>query len=128
VFDNLYNYAIVHVLSVRFKERLTQDRAAVLQPDVDSSFVDELDVINRLLPYHIFQQPKDDLKRSISEIGKGKEKADCEEISGMKILILDFEHPFNASVDTKFALECFNRRQKIVERWRKVLIKSGKVK
>jgi hypothetical protein len=63
---------------VRFKGRLAQDRAAVLHPDVDSPFVDELDVINRLLPYHILQQPKDDLKRSIPEFGKGKEKADCE--------------------------------------------------
>ncbi len=124
--DNLINYAIVHVFFVRFKERLTQDQAAVLQADVDSSFVDELDVINRLLPYHIFQQPKDDLMRLIS--GKGKEKEDCEEICGTKILILDFEHRFNASADTKFALDCFKRRQKIVERWRKVLVKSGKVK
>jgi len=73
---------------VRFKGRLAQDRAAILHPDVDSPFVDELDVINRLLPYHIFQQPKDDLNRSISESGKGKEKADCE---GTKILILDSE-------------------------------------
>jgi len=110
---------------VRFKARLTQDREAVLHPDVDSPFVDELDVINRLLPYHIFQQPKDDLKRSISELGKGKEKADCD---GTKDLVLDFEHRFNPSVDTKLALECFSRRQTIVERWRKVLIKSGKVK
>jgi len=35
--------------------------------------MDELDVINRLLPYHVFQQPRDDLERIIS--GKGKEKA-----------------------------------------------------
>jgi hypothetical protein len=62
----------------RFRERLAQDQAAVIRPDVDSPFVDEVDVINRLLPYHLFQQPKDDLERIVSI--KGKEKA--EEIQG----------------------------------------------
>ena len=58
---------------LRVRERLAQDQTAVLHPDVDSPFVDEIDVINRLLPYHVFQQPRDDLERII--LGKGKEKA-----------------------------------------------------
>jgi Conserved region of unknown function on GLTSCR protein len=58
----------------------------VLHPDVDSPFVDQLDVIRRLLPYHLFQHPKEDLDTIIS--GKGKEKAVeqdwREEIRGMQ--------------------------------------------
>jgi hypothetical protein len=50
----------------------------VLHPDVDSPFVDEVDVINRLLPYHLFQQPKDDLESMISI--KGKEKAVADDL------------------------------------------------
>lgn len=64
----------------RFRERLAQDHSAALHPDVDSSFVDELDVIGRLLPYHVFQQPKDDLLKIVS--GKGKETASEQEIRG----------------------------------------------
>lgn len=58
----------------------------VLHPDVDSSFVDQLDVIRRLLPYHLFQHPKEDLDAITT--GKGKEKAVeqdwREEIQGMQ--------------------------------------------
>ena len=52
----------------------------MLHPDVDSPFVDEMDVVNRLLPYHLFQQPKDDLETMVSR--KGKEKAIDDEIQG----------------------------------------------
>jgi hypothetical protein len=34
--------------------------------------VDEKDVVNRLLPYHVFQQPKEDLDSA--NLGKGKEE------------------------------------------------------
>lgn len=57
----------------RFQAHRAQDQAAVSHPDVDSPFEDERDVVSRLLPYHIFQQPRDDLEQIIS--GKGKERA-----------------------------------------------------
>ena len=40
---------------------------------MDTPFADEIDVVNRLLPYHVFQQPREDLEGLISK--KGKEKA-----------------------------------------------------
>lgn len=54
--------------------RLTQDHAAVLQPDVDTPFMDHADVVRRLLPYHIFQQPREDLELMMTG-RKGKQKA-----------------------------------------------------
>lgn len=45
----------------------------VLYPDVDTPFEDQVDVVNRLLPYHIFQYPKHDL--DIARGTKGKAKA-----------------------------------------------------
>ena len=53
---------------------LAADHAAVLQPDVDTPFTDVADVVNRLLPYHIFQQPDEDLNPNRKR-SKGKEKA-----------------------------------------------------
>lgn len=43
----------------------------MLYPDVDTPFADTIDVLNRLLPYHVFQQPQEDL----GDIGRylGKE-------------------------------------------------------
>lgn len=52
---------------------IANDHNVVTHPDMDSPFLDESDVIKRLLPYHIFQQPRVDLLRTAS--GKGKEKA-----------------------------------------------------
>jgi len=57
----------------RITSRLVHDQSMVLHPDVDSPFVDQLDVIRRLLPYHLFQHPKEDLDAITT--GKGKEKA-----------------------------------------------------
>ena len=98
----------------------------MLHPDVDSPFVDEVDVMNRLLPYHLFQQPKDDLEPMVSI--KGKERAIDNEIQGTSNdsssspLLLTHSHE-----DTKFALQCYRRRQNIRDRWRQVLIKSTRV-
>lgn len=59
--------------------RLAQDHQAVLFPDTETAFVDTDDVVKRLLPYHVFQLPKDD-------IGKGKAKAtEIEEIKGWSL-------------------------------------------
>ncbi|KAJ2918027.1 hypothetical protein MD484_g2405, partial [Candolleomyces efflorescens] len=96
--------------SVRFAARLAQDQAAVLSPDVDTPFQDQLDVVKRLLPYHIFQQPKEDLDTVI--YGKGKGKA------------VDYDLKKEIS-DTKFALECHKRLEKIRGRWRNIQIREG---
>jgi len=45
----------------------------VLNPDVDTPFQDAEDVVKRLLPYHVFQQPKEDLE--MVTFGKGKGRA-----------------------------------------------------
>lgn len=60
----------------RFAACLAADHAAVLHPDVDTPFTDVADVVNRLLPYHVFQQPDEDLSALLNrKRSKGKEKA-----------------------------------------------------
>lgn len=57
----------------RFSARLALDHAAVLQPDVDAPFTDQVDALQRLLPYHIYCQPHEDLE--LLKGRKGKQKA-----------------------------------------------------
>lgn len=57
--------------SCRVASRLTVDHISALFPDVESPFRDIEDVVDRLLPYHVFQHPREDLLK----IGKGKQKA-----------------------------------------------------
>ena len=61
-------------LVARLVSRLASDHTAVLCPDVDTPFIDTVELVNRLLPYHVFQQPKEDLGR-LKITGKGKGKA-----------------------------------------------------
>lgn len=73
--------------TLRFTARLALDHAAVLYPDADTPFIDTVDLVNRLLPYHVYQQPKEDLDRlTMSGKGKGKATEDqlAEEIAGKK--------------------------------------------
>lgn len=67
-----YCFHLAHGLC-RLNTRIANDHNMVTHPDMDSPFLDESDAIERLLPYHIFQQPRLDLLRATS--GKGKEKA-----------------------------------------------------
>ena len=60
----------------RVASRLTADHISALFPDVDSPFRDIEDVVDRLLPYHVFQHPREDLLKA----GKGKQKATETEI------------------------------------------------
>jgi len=62
--------------SPRVAARLTGDHITALFPDVDTPFRDVEDVVNRLLPYHVFQHPRGDLLKA----GKGKRKATETEI------------------------------------------------
>lgn len=66
--------SLSHLLRHRVKARLAADHAAVLNPTVDTPFSDIDDVVARLLPYHVFQQPKEDLEY-LTDTGKGKRKA-----------------------------------------------------
>ncbi|KAH9892494.1 hypothetical protein C8Q73DRAFT_648680 [Cubamyces lactineus] len=110
--------AMVHT-ATRIASRLAEDQRAALVPDVETPFVDEVDVVRRLLPYHIFQQPKEDLDTvlqtgSVHPSRKGKRKATEEDMLREEI------------ADTKFALECWKRRQDLERRFRKARIQSGK--
>ncbi|KAI0374125.1 hypothetical protein BV20DRAFT_962102 [Pilatotrama ljubarskyi] len=109
--------AMAHT-AVRVASRLVEDQRAALVPDVETPFVDQVDVVKRLLPYHIFQQPKDLdailLSGSIRPSRKGKRKATEEDLLREEI------------ADTKFALECWRRRRALEKRFRKARIESGK--
>lgn len=55
---------------------LAADHLSVMFPDVDTPFTDTEDVIRRLLPYHVLQQPAKDLREVIADpSGKGKARA-----------------------------------------------------
>ncbi|KAF9070550.1 hypothetical protein BDP27DRAFT_1419797 [Rhodocollybia butyracea] len=100
--------AVIEEISARVTSRIAADHAAVLNPDLETPFVDVIDAVNRLLPYHVFLQPKEDLKPLLAD-RKGKTKAvDPQEIK-----------------ETKFALECHRRRKKLQERFRKARVKPG---
>ncbi|RDB25371.1 hypothetical protein Hypma_007867 [Hypsizygus marmoreus] len=97
--------------SARFASRLALDHSAVLNPDADTPFTDVVDAVYRLLPYHVFQQPKEDLE--LVTRGKGKGKATADELR-------------KEIAETKFALECFKRRETLQSRFSNVKIRSGK--
>ncbi|KAL4268918.1 GLTSCR protein conserved domain-containing protein [Pleurotus pulmonarius] len=99
---------IIQETKERFAARLAADHAAVLHPDVDTPFMDVQDAMSRLLPYHIFLQPKNDLEWVING-GKGKQKAPPEvELS-----------------ETRFAIECYKRRKALKDKLRKIKIREG---
>ncbi|KAI0645602.1 hypothetical protein C8Q79DRAFT_1070955 [Trametes meyenii] len=105
--------------AARVASRLAEDQRAALVPDVETPFVDGLDVVKRLLPYHVFQQPKQDLDMVLKTGNfhpshKGKRKATEEDLLREEI------------ADTKFALECWKRRRAIEKRFTQARIESGK--
>ena len=60
----------------RVASLLTADHLSVIFPDVDTPFTDTEDVIRRLLPYHVLQQPAKDLQEvTLDPSGKGKSRA-----------------------------------------------------
>ena len=61
---------------IRVTTLLAADHLSVIFPDVDTPFADMEDVIRRLLPYHVLQQPAKDLQEVIFDpSGKGKARA-----------------------------------------------------
>ncbi|KAI0699548.1 hypothetical protein BC835DRAFT_537377 [Cytidiella melzeri] len=119
-------------VAYRFATALASDHRSVLQPDVETPFADAQDVVRRLLPYHVFLQPKEDmvemLERPLSELrgygafrrppisslGKGKRKATEEEWVREEIL------------ETRFALDCWKRKTALEKRFRRAKVASGK--
>lgn len=79
----------------RVASLLAADHLSVIFPDVDTPFTDTEDVIRRLLPYHVLQQPaKDLLEVTLDPSGKGKARAVGE--NGVDIegdWFLDFRRP-----------------------------------
>lgn len=78
----------------RVAQNLAFDQLMTAYPEVDEPFEDKRDVVNRLLPYHIYQHPRQELDalRGL----KGKDKATeldflKEEIKGM-FFYLSAEH------------------------------------
>jgi putative heme iron utilization protein len=68
--------------SARVASRIAADHSAVLNPDVEKPFTDAIDAVNRLLPYHVFLQPKEDLAPLLCN-RKGKTKVtDFQEVEG----------------------------------------------
>ena len=60
-------------LYYRVSTLLMADHLSVMFPDVDTPFFDTEDVVRRLLPYHVLQQPAKDLRDVIVDpSGKGK--------------------------------------------------------
>ncbi|KAF9033287.1 hypothetical protein BDZ89DRAFT_1131074 [Hymenopellis radicata] len=103
---------LTSAIAARVSARLAEDHTAVTSPQVDTPFVDAVDVVKRLLPYHVFQQPKEDLDAIIHDV-KGKRKAT--------------EHDLREEVkETRFALDCFKRRAELEKRFRKIRTKSGR--
>ena len=63
-------------MTIRLSAFLASDHEHVLNPDVDTPFSNTLDVVNRLLPYHIFYLPQEDLDELVNkQYSKGKRKA-----------------------------------------------------
>ena len=121
----------------RVCSRLSEDHALTSKPDIDTPFQDKVDVVKRLLPYHVYQLPMEDLVPLSQSPGKGKMKATeedllREEIAGAQCLRDSAElapYRFNAfCTETRFALQCWKRRTALEQRFRRARTNSGKVR
>jgi hypothetical protein len=113
--------------------RLANDHAAVLNPDVNTPFTDIEDVIRRLLPYHVYQHPKEDIQAFLGVSDrKGKRKAIesdlATEVAGLSFMPSDqIIQRLTTDAETRFALECAKRKRELEERFRRVRYREGKV-
>jgi Conserved region of unknown function on GLTSCR protein len=117
----------------------------VLYPDTETPFVDTLDVVHRLLPYHVFQHPREDLDVLVkgriasdrSEVSKWKPTEQESEEGNARLDDLRREikgiyhglvcHASKSGAETAFALECFKRREALQNRFKRAKIRAGKV-
>ncbi|KAG6845932.1 hypothetical protein H0H87_000738 [Tephrocybe sp. NHM501043] len=65
---------IMEKTNTRVLSSLASDHALVLSPDVESPFHDTADALRRLLPYHVFLQPQEDLNQLV---GKTRFALEC---------------------------------------------------
>ncbi|KIP08437.1 hypothetical protein PHLGIDRAFT_127050 [Phlebiopsis gigantea 11061_1 CR5-6] len=100
--------------AARIAERIAADQTMALQPDTETPFVDAEDVVRRLLPYHIFQHPKEDLYTLTGR--KGKRKATEEDLLREEI------------AETKFAIDCWKRKTTLERKFRRIRTNAGKRK
>ncbi|KAF9643359.1 hypothetical protein BDM02DRAFT_3191772 [Thelephora ganbajun] len=96
----------------RVASLLAADHLSVMFPDVNTSFADIEDVIRRLLPYHVLQQPAKDLQEVIYDpSGKGKARA----VSKNEV---DIE-------GTKLTIEYYRRIHSLRQRFQQVKVRSS---
>ena len=91
----------------RVAQNLAFDQLMTAYPEVDEPFEDKRDVLNRLLSYHIYQHPRQELDALRGSKGKGKvTELDLlkEETEGM-LLILPLALPLYCLC---FGLTCAN--------------------
>ncbi|KAL5507472.1 hypothetical protein ACEPAH_6928 [Sanghuangporus vaninii] len=91
---------------------LELDQILTQYPDTDTPFQDEMDVVQRLLPYHIYQHPRHDLDEMRGS--KGKAKA-----SEVELLREEIQ-------ESKFALECHRRCSALEQRMRRARLRPGR--
>ncbi|KAG6820746.1 hypothetical protein H0H93_012392 [Arthromyces matolae] len=97
----------------RLSSLLASDHALVLNPDTDTPFQDTTDVVHRLLPYHVLLQPQEDLETLRKDL-KGKGKA----------IVTELQEEIR---ETRFAIECHERRDALLKRFRNIQTRQGKV-
>jgi len=105
---------LINKANETFRARLKSDYAAVLEPDIDSPFVDVSDVVKRLLPFHVYTQPQDDL----NDMVKGEYRGAASPAEVVKTT--------REIMETKFALECFKRRAVLRAKFRNITCQSSK--
>jgi hypothetical protein len=63
-----------NTFSIRFLDALLSDRQSVTSPTYDTPFSSVQDAIERLLPYHIYQYPTEDLHSNQTALEKQGKK------------------------------------------------------
>ena len=80
-FSNIQFYSCIWCIYNRVAVSLASDQNSALNPDIDTPFRNSTDVIQRLLPYHVFQHPAEDLATLCrGSNAKGKRKATEEDL------------------------------------------------
>lgn len=123
-------FTIIDNRLIRFALSLAFDQLSALHPNTDAPFENAVDVVNRLLPYHIFLHPRESLD-PVEGIHKGKRKITSHDLANEIKGMMDFSlHKYPVSIvasETEFALECFKRQKRLEDRFRRARLKSGTV-
>ena len=110
---------------------LAADHLSVMFPEVDTPFTDTEDVVRRLLPYHVLQQPAKDLQEVIFDpSGKGKARAVHENevnVEGSWFILFSFRRRLTNDAGTKLTIEYYRRVRSLHRRFQQVKVKSSQV-